>query len=96
LLDKGPNTAHVGGKQWQLTISYVVPCYCYWEHVEEHFGNTKIQKNENHLEINFWVITANKPKFDLAPNVELNVIIKVGHVKLSLENQGILTFENIP
>jgi hypothetical protein len=88
MLDKGPNTAHVGGKQWQLTILYVVLYYCFWEHVEENFGNTKIQKNENHLEINFWVITTNKPKFDFILNVELKVIIKVGHVELGLETNG--------
>ncbi len=68
----------MGGDHCWVTILYIVPYCCYWEHVEEHFEklkelmgtawhsfdeHTKIpKKNENCLEINLGTVPKNKPK----------------------------------
>jgi hypothetical protein len=41
MLNKCPNRACVGGDHCWVTILYVVPYCCYWEHIEEHFEKLK-------------------------------------------------------
>jgi hypothetical protein len=64
MLDRGPNTTQVKGRPL-LVNYYLCSLLLFLGMCWEAFKHTKIQKNQNHLEINFWTIPKSKVQLTL-------------------------------